>query len=85
VQEEPREGNGDRRERRPAVDQPRGRAPTPPLSGAARDNNRHADKGANVNANADVDALPLLRRASQNLTAAAMLLHGCSEAATSEE
>jgi hypothetical protein len=31
------------------------------------------------------DALPLFRRASQNLTAAAMLLRGCPEAATSEE
>jgi hypothetical protein len=33
VQEEPREGNGDRRERRPTADQPRGRAPMPPARG----------------------------------------------------
>jgi hypothetical protein len=29
--------------------------------------------------------LPLFRRASQNLAAAAMLLHGCPEPATSKE
>jgi hypothetical protein len=39
VQEEPREGNGDRRERCPAVNQPHGRAPMPPPRGATRDNN----------------------------------------------
>jgi hypothetical protein len=39
VQEEPHEGNGDRCERRPAADQPHGRAPTPPPHGATRDNN----------------------------------------------
>jgi hypothetical protein len=39
----------------------------------------------NIDANADADALPVFRRASQNLTAAAMLLRGCPEAATSEE
>jgi hypothetical protein len=59
VQEEPREGNGDRCERRPAADQPHGRAPTPP----ARDNNRRANEGANVDANAP----PLFRWAFQNL------------------
>jgi hypothetical protein len=41
--------------------------------------------GANVDANIDTDALPLFRHASQNLTAAAMLLRGCPEPATSEE
>jgi hypothetical protein len=86
VQEEPREGNGDRRERRPAIDQPRGRAPTPsPAREPARDNNRCSNEGANVDANADTVAPPLFRRASQNLAAAAMLLRGCLEAATSEE
>jgi hypothetical protein len=85
VQEEPREGNGDRRERRPAADQPHGRAPTPPARGPARDNNRRANKGANVEANADADAPPHFRRASQNLAAATMLLRGCPEVATSEE
>jgi hypothetical protein len=35
--------------------------------------------------NADTDAPPLFRRASQNLAAAAMLLRGCPEAATSKE
>jgi hypothetical protein len=51
------------------------------------DNDRRANKGANVdaNANADADAPLLFRRASQNLTAAAMLLRGCPEAAASEE
>jgi hypothetical protein len=49
------------------------------------DNNRHANGGANVDANADADAPPLFRRVSQNLAVAAMLLHDCSEPATSEE
>jgi hypothetical protein len=53
VQEQPREGNNDRRERRPAVDQPRGRATTPPAHRAARDNNRCANEGANVDVDAD--------------------------------
>jgi hypothetical protein len=35
--------------------------------------------------NADAEAPPLFRWASQNLAAAAMLLRGCPEAATSEE
>jgi hypothetical protein len=48
-----------------------------------RDDNQRANNG--VNANADVDASPLFRRASQNLAAAAMLLRGCLEPATSEE
>jgi hypothetical protein len=39
----------------------------------------------NIDANADADASPLFRRASQNLAAAAMLLRGCPEPATSEE
>jgi hypothetical protein len=85
VQEEPREGNGVRRERRPAAEQPHGRAPTPPARGSARDNNRRANKGANVDTNADADAPSLFRRASPNLATAAMLLRGCPEAATSEE
>jgi hypothetical protein len=85
VQEEPREGNGDRRECRPAANQPHGYAPKPPARGPARDNNRRANEGANFNANADTDAPPLFRRVSQNLAVAAMLLRSCPEAATSEE
>jgi hypothetical protein len=81
VQEEPREGNGDWRERRPTAKQPHGRAPTPPARGPARDNNGCAKEGAN----ADADAPPLFRRALHNLATAAMLLRGCPEAATSEE
>jgi hypothetical protein len=80
VQEQPREGNGDRRERRPAVDQPHGRAPTPPARGPVHDNNRRANEGANIDTNADADTLPLFRQASQNLAAATMLLRACSEA-----
>jgi hypothetical protein len=38
-----------------------------------------------VNVDANADAPPLFQRASQNLAVAAMLLHGCPEAATSEE
>jgi hypothetical protein len=83
VQGEPHEGNGDWRERRPAVDQLRGRAPTPPALAPEPDNNRRANRGAN--ANLDVDAPPLFQRASQNLAAAAMLLCGFPEPATSEE
>jgi hypothetical protein len=82
---EPREGNGDQRKRRPTADQPHGCAPTSPACGPARDNNQRANEGANADANADADAPPLFRRASQNLTAAAMLLRGCPEPATSEE
>jgi hypothetical protein len=82
MQEEPREGNGDRRERRPTVDQPHGRAPTSPARGPARDNNPRANEGANVDANTDADAPPLFWRALQNLAAAAMLLRGCSDAST---
>jgi hypothetical protein len=85
VQEEPREGNDDQCERRPTADQPHDHAPMSPARGLARDNNRRANEGVNVDANADADAPPLFRRASQNLTAAAMLLRGCPEAATSEE
>jgi hypothetical protein len=81
VQGEPREENGNRRERRLAVDQLRGRSPTPPARASELDNNRHANGGANANA----DAPPIFRRASQNLAAAAMLLCGCPEPATSEE
>jgi hypothetical protein len=61
VQGPPREGNGDWRERRPAVDQPHGRAPMPPACGPAPDNNQRTNGGANVNANADVDTPPLFR------------------------
>jgi hypothetical protein len=35
----PREGNSDRRERRPIADQPHSRAPTPPARGPVPDNN----------------------------------------------
>jgi hypothetical protein len=52
----------------------RTRAPEP-------DNNRRANGGAND----DTGAPPLFRRASQNLAAAAMLLRGFPEPATSEE
>jgi hypothetical protein len=84
VQGEPHDGNGNRRECRPAVDQPHSRAPTPPARGPTPDN-RRTNVGANVDTNADADASPLLRWASQNLAAAAMLLRGCPEPATSEE
>jgi hypothetical protein len=52
-----------------------------------RDNNRRANEGVNVdaNANTNADAPPLFQRASQNLAAAAMLLRGCPEPATSKE
>jgi hypothetical protein len=85
VQEEPRQWNGDRRERRPAAEQPHGSAPTPLARGSTRDNKKRANEGANVDANVDTDAPPLFRRASQNLAIVAMLLCGCPEAATSEE
>jgi hypothetical protein len=78
-------GNDDRRERRPAADQPHGRAPTPPARGPTHNNNRRANEGANADANADIDAPPLFWRASQSLAAAAMLLRGCPEAATFKE
>jgi hypothetical protein len=64
VQKEPCEGNDDWRERRPVADQPHSRAPTPLARGPARDNKRRANKGANVDANTNTDALPLFRRAS---------------------
>jgi hypothetical protein len=60
VQGEPREENGNRRKRRPAANQPRGRAPTPPAHTPEPDNNRRANKGAN----ADADAPPLFRQVS---------------------
>jgi hypothetical protein len=85
VQGAPREGNGDRRERRMAADQPHGRAPMAPARGPAPDNNRRANGGTNVDANADTDAPPLFRRVSQNLAAAAMLLRSYPKPATSEE
>jgi hypothetical protein len=85
VQEEHREGNGDRRERRPAADQPHDCAPTLPACGSARDNNRRTNEGASFDANTDAGTPLLFRHASQNLAAAAMLLCGCPEAATSEE
>jgi hypothetical protein len=83
VQGEPREGNGDRREHRPAVDQPLGHGPTLPTCVPEPDNNRRANGGAN--ANPDADTPLLFWGASQNLAAAAMLLRGCPEPATSEE
>jgi hypothetical protein len=83
VQSELHEGNRDWRERQPAMDQPRSRVPTPPVLALEPDNNRRANGGANANPDADVP--PLFRRASQNLGAAAMLLRGCPEPATSEE
>jgi hypothetical protein len=85
VQEQPREGNDKRQECRPAAEQPRAHAPTLPARGHTHDNDRRANEGANVDANTDGDAPLLFRRASQNLAAAAMLLCGCLEAATSEE
>jgi hypothetical protein len=85
VQEQRREGNSERQERRPIDKQPRARAPTPPARERTHDNDRRANEGANVDTNVGGDAPPLFRRASQNLAAAAMLLCGCPEAATSEE
>jgi hypothetical protein len=85
MQEEPREGNGDRRECRPAAEQPHDRVSTPPAHGPARENNRRANKGADVGADTDTDAPPHFRRVSYTLPAAAMLLRGCPEAVTSEE
>jgi hypothetical protein len=85
VQEEPRDGNDDRCECRPAADQPHGRAPTPPACGLARDNNRRANEGTNVDPYADADAPPLFRWVSQNLATAAILLRGCPEAVTFKE
>jgi hypothetical protein len=64
VQEEPLEGNGDQHERRLAAEHPHGRAPTLPPHGAARDNNRRANEGGNIDANADADAPPLFQQAS---------------------
>jgi hypothetical protein len=61
VQEQPREGNDKRQECRLAVEQPRARAPTPLSRGRTRDNDRRANKGANVDANANGDAPPLFR------------------------
>jgi hypothetical protein len=81
VQGEPHEKNGNRREHRPAADQPRGRAPTPPTRAPEPDNNRRANGGAN----ADADAPQLFWQASRNYAAAAMLLRGFPELATSEE
>jgi hypothetical protein len=86
VQEEPHEGNGDRHERRLATDLLRSHTPTPPPArGPARDNNQRPNEGANVDTSVDANAPPLFRRASQNLTAAAMLLHSCPEPATSKK
>jgi hypothetical protein len=85
MQGEPREGNDNRREHCLAADQPHGRAPTPPARGLVPDNNRRANTGANIGVNVDADAQALFWQASQNLAAAAMLLRGCPEPATSEE
>jgi hypothetical protein len=81
VQGEPSEENGNRCERQPAVNLPHGRAPTPPVHVLEPDNNRRANGGTN----ADADAPPLFRLASQNLAVAAMFLRGCPEPTTSEE
>jgi hypothetical protein len=51
VQDQPRGGNDERRERLPAAEQPQARAPTPPAPGRTRDNDRLANEGANVDAN----------------------------------
>jgi hypothetical protein len=80
VQGEPRDGNGNRLECRPAADQPHGHAPMPPVHTPEPDNNQRANGRAN--ANTDADAPPLFRQASQNLTVAAMLLRSCPEPAT---
>jgi hypothetical protein len=64
VQEQPREGNGERQERLLAAEQPRARASTPLARGRTRDNDRRANKGTNINANTDADAPPLFRRVS---------------------
>jgi hypothetical protein len=72
VQGEPREGNDNRREHRPAAYQSHGRAHTPPTRGPVLDNNRHTNTGANIDVNTDANAQPLFRRASQNLAATAM-------------
>jgi hypothetical protein len=85
MQEQPREGNGERQERCPASKQSRARAPMQPARGWTCDNDRHADEGTNADANTDADALPLFRRVSQILAATAMLLRGCPETATSKE
>jgi hypothetical protein len=66
VQEQCCEGNDEQQERRPAAEQSGTRVPTPPPWGHARNNDRHANEGANVDANADsdVDVPELFRRAS---------------------
>jgi hypothetical protein len=53
----------------------------PPAHGRALDDNQRANDGANANA----DDPPVFRLAFQNLAAAAMLLRGCPEPATSVE
>jgi hypothetical protein len=83
VQEQPPEGDDEQKERHPAAEQSRDHALTLSARGRTRDNDRHANEGANVNANTDGDAPLLFRWASQNLAAVAMLLRGCPEAATS--
>jgi hypothetical protein len=62
VQEQRREGNSERQDRRPAAEQPRAHAPTPPARGSTRKDNRHASEGANVNAN--VNAPMMMHRHS---------------------
>jgi hypothetical protein len=66
VQEKPRVGNGEQREHHSAAEQPRPHALTLPAQGRTHDNNRRANEGANVdaNANTDADAPPLFRWAS---------------------
>jgi hypothetical protein len=85
VQGDPHDGNDNHCERRPAAEQPHGRARTPPARGPTRDNHRRAKEIANVDANVDADAAPLFWRASQNLATTAMLVRGCPEPATTEE
>jgi hypothetical protein len=81
VQGEPGNANDNQRERRLVASQSHGRAPTPLVHAPEPNNDQRANEGANV----DADAPPLFRRASQNLAAAAMLLRGCPEPASSEE
>jgi hypothetical protein len=80
VQGEPHVGDRSWRERHPAADSCAvahlRRLRTPEL-----DNNRRT----NGDANTDAEAPQLFRRASQNLAAAAMLLHGCPKPATFKE
>jgi hypothetical protein len=57
--------------------------PTPPARAPEPNNDQRTNEGANVKAG--TDAPLLFQQASQNLAAAAMLLHSCPEPVTSEE